>query len=130
MRNGEVLELPEAQSNLLFGIDINDWYVNTKLTPNSDEAKEMMDLIRPSFMQSFYNKKVQIEQDLKSVYKSRQFRLIDTEIDFLKRQIERADNIISENSDNSIRFIYQPQIERYQQKIQQLGNQKQKLNLF
>jgi superfamily II DNA or RNA helicase len=124
---GEVLELPEAQSNLLFGIDINDWYVNTKLTPNSDEAKEMMDLIRPSFMQSFYKKKVQIEQDLKSVYKSRQFRLIDTEIDFLKRQIERADNIISENSDNSIRFIYQPQIERYQQKIQQLGNQKTKI---
>lgn len=125
--NGEVVELTEAQENLLFGIDINDWYVNTRFTPNSAEAAGMMELIRPVFMHSFYTKKKQLEQDLKSVYKSRQFRLIDTEIDFLNRQIERAENIIKENSDNSIRFIYQPQIERYLEKIQQLVKQKTKV---
>lgn len=125
--NGEVFELSEEKANTLFGIDINEWYVNTRYVPNSTEAEDMIQLIRPIFMQNFYNKKIQIEQDLKTIYKSRQFRLIDTEIDFLNRQIIRAENIINENSDNSIRFIYQPQIDRYKQKINQLENQKSKI---
>ncbi len=126
-QDGDIIELSDEQTNLLFGVDINFWYVNTRFTPNTSEASEMMNLMRPAFMHAFFTKKTSLEQELKSVYKSRQYRLIDTEIDFLARQIDRAKTIVNQNSENAIRYIYLPQIERYQEKIQQLTNQKTKV---
>ncbi len=123
-------ELDSNQSQLLNSIEIEKWFTNFEQNPNQDEANYMMEILEPLLMHAFFTRKMKLEEELKNTYLSRQYRLIDTEIDFLIRQIERAENIFKENSDNSIRFIYKEQIERYNQKIIQLNSQKKNVKVF
>ena len=126
---GEFLLISEDETNQLLGIDNRYWYINSNEIPYQEECSDIIDLFTPVLMHNFYLKKCELENDLKNVHSSRQYRLIDTEIDFLNRQIERDNKTLLEDPENAIRFIFQKRIEQYQNKIIELENQRSKIKL-
>jgi hypothetical protein len=127
--NGEFLLLSDDETNQLLAIDNKYWYINTNEIPYQEECSDIIDLFTPVLMHNFYLKKRELEDDLKNVHSSRQYRLIDTEIDFLNRQIERDSKTLIEDSENAIRFIFQNRVEKYRIKINELENQRSKIKL-
>ena len=126
---GEFLLMSEDETNQLLGIDIKYWYINSNEIPYQEECSTIIDLFTPVLMHNFYLKKCELENDLKNVHSSRQYRLIDTEIDFLNRQIERDNKTLNEDPENAIRFIFQKRIDQYQNKIIELETQRSKIKL-
>lgn len=127
--NGQFLLLSDDEKYQFLGIDNKYFYINTNELPSQDECSEIIELFTPVLMHNFYLKKCELEDDLKNIHSSRQYRLIDTEIDFLKRQIERDNKTLLEDPENAIRFIFQNRIEQYRNKILDLENQRSKIKL-
>ena len=127
--DGEFTLMSEDETILLLNVDIKYWYVNNNNAPTMDECSELVTMLKPVLMHEFFNKKAQIEHGLREVHQSRQYRLIDTERDFLKRQIENFSETLIDDPENKIRFIYQKRIEQYAFKIKELEEQKIKIRL-
>ena len=121
---GEFVLMPDDIKNTILGVDLNFWYTNSNEIPTEEDCEEITNILSPVLMHEFYTQKTALEADLKAIHNSRQFRLIDTEVDFLRRQIESNNRTMKNDPDNSIRFIYNKENEQYQKKINQLLNQK------
>jgi len=126
--DGQFVLMDEIKTNELSEVDINHWYQNPE-PPTSEDCQYLIENLRPILMATIHTTKTNLETEQRNIHLSRHYRLIDTEIDFLSRQIEKDREIINKNPNNAIRHIIAKRINDYSKKIEALKKQKNAVDL-
>jgi superfamily II DNA or RNA helicase len=128
-QNGKFEILNELQTSEFLNISQDHWFVDINMNPELENCKAIVETLKPIYTIEAFTKKNKLEEEYKITHISKQNRIIDTEIDFLERQIIKDGELLEKNIDNSIKYIYTKRINDYKNKIIELNIQKTKIKL-
>jgi SNF2 family DNA or RNA helicase len=119
--------LPEEKLHAL--IDSGpEKYTDHLNVPTEGECRFFADKLMPILGHSILQKRRSIEEEEKKLHLSRQYRLIDTEIDYLNRKLQKDDEQLR-RSDSQIRRIVEDRIKKNTTKVRELERQKAAVDL-
>lgn len=125
LEGDEFVELRDSELESFLEIDFAD-FINHP-SPPSGELCEIFSLMLTNVSSlSIYNRKNEIENEERKMHYSRQFRLIETEVDYLKRRIEQ-DQFNLRQSHSKIANIIISRIKEYENRIAQLDERKREI---
>lgn len=124
----EFIQLSESELEQFLEIDFAE-VINHPSPPSGELCQIFSSLLINSSSLSIYNKKNEIENEEGKMHISRQFRLIETEVDYLKRRIEQEQFNLKQAHSN-ITHIITSRIKENSKRIEQLEERKQKIQYY
>jgi superfamily II DNA or RNA helicase len=116
--------IPESDEADFLTLDVESWEVNTDYMPTERDSERIHDVLRPTLINEHTKEIERLKKRLSAVHISKCYRIIDTEIDFINRQLERDEEIVKRDPANPIRFVLFDRRQKYEHRLEELSAQR------